>query len=665
MAGKLLPNGHVQLRPIDTNTASTGTGPEHDATWRPNNEQPSVRQSIEVHTTATISDLPSLASSAWSASERPTTNHGLPATPPFFPPSPTLGKRKRDEQSPPRGSTSSDRMRQRGLADNDALVSIVCSVSSHARDPLPSQNDDVPEIMDQTAARLSPPAITAATTQHVQCAQPELGAVPDASTTGVSRHAEMGHGGAMEPEAVAATPGKTLPDILPEERIIAPSADEQSEIPSIPTDNKQPDQLVEGSDDITPRPFFVHEDQNFHHVRDENASPRPHHARNHFDYASPSGISQPTATSGQPLPPQSAEKGIPTSLPMPIYSNSTSHYAATAAYLPDGDRRPNTRQRILAGDTEFSQDSASTPQFAHHITPGYNSTGFADFPVTRAAGLGRSLHSHPAEGQVSYFNERTASHLHGGFFTSGSVSYKSSASEISLASGQDLPSLMVPNHGYQQGSVVNALKGAITNDGSSTTAHHLPPRVAPASSSVTNRNDWQKVALTQISPPTQHVTPMQVHSCHDSAAGNLLVASVTSEEILSSASVSTTAAIGAVLGPKILDRIEKSHFRIQEKDWHRHSWTTAVLTHEYTNRWVIMITMGQPESPDTESTDVNALKDTIATAMRASHAEKEAIAIKRLSPADEKGDHIFGCTIDLKRGADLVKSLHDLSWLFY
>jgi hypothetical protein len=129
--------------------------------------------------------------------------------PPFVPHDQTLGKRKRDEQSPPGGSTSSDRVQRRGLADNDALASIVCSVSSQAGDTLPSQ--------------------------HVQYARPELGAVPCASPTRVYLNAETLYRGTIKPEA--ATPGKSLTDVI-RERIIAVSANEQSEIPWISTDNR-------------------------------------------------------------------------------------------------------------------------------------------------------------------------------------------------------------------------------------------------------------------------------------------------------------------------------------------------------------------------------------------------------------------------------------------
>jgi hypothetical protein len=605
-----------------------------------------MRQSIEVHTTATISDLPSLASSARSASEKSATNDGVPASPPSNPPGPTLGKRKRDEQSPPGGSTSSDRMRHRGLADNDALASIICSVSSLAGDPRPSQNDVVPEILDQTAARLSPPAITAATTQHVQCARPELGAVPDASTTRVFHHAEMHHGGAMEPEAVAATPGKTLPDILPEGRIIAPSADEQSEIPSISTDNRQSGQLVEGSDSITPKPFFVHEDQNVHRVQDEDASPRPHHTINHFDYPSPS-ISQPdtssaellgidiaatderaptpyaslsqstdlimrgldvaravhsppivSATSGLPLPPQSSERGIPASLPMPI--NSDSHYV-TAGYLLDGDRHPNTRQRTLAGDAGFSRDSVQTggtPHFAHYGTPAHHSTGSTYFPVMTHLEHNQSCRSQAEAAQVWLFDDNM-SHVCHGFPIKYSLSY-----------------IMAPD-----------LRS--------------------------NRNDWQQVALIQESASAQHATATRSPRLYKPM---LLL---NGERPSFAADTTAPAAIQAVLGSDLLDRTWKSQQRKTEIMLQ----TNTVITYQYEKHWVITLTLGPSNGPIDEAQSMNMLKNRVADGIRASPEEQERIAIQKSYPLSDEGDYQLACIMDWTRGLEMVRALHDLSSL--
>jgi hypothetical protein len=453
----------------------------------------------------------------------------------------------------------------------------------------------------------------------------------------------MHHGGAMEPEAVAATPGKTLPDILP---------DEQSGIPSISTGNRRPGRLVEGSDDITTKPLFVHEDLNVHHVQDEDASPRPHHTTNHFDYPSPC-ISQPdtssaelpgidiaatderaptpyaslsqstdlimggvdvaravhsppivSATSGLPLPPHSSsERGIPSSLPMPI--NSDSHYAATAGYLLDGDRHPNKRQRTLAGDTGFSLDSVQTggtPHFAHYGTPAHHSTGSTDFPVTTVIGLEHSqcFCSQAGAAQVWVFDDNTSRLCHG-FPIKYSLSYIMET---------EMPS--------------------------------------------SNRHDWQQVALIQEHSSIPHGTETE---CYPEP--KLLL---NGERPLFTAHTTAPAAIEAVLGSDLLGRIRKSYMRKTETMLQ----TNTVITYMYKKHWVITLTLGPADGPVDEAQSMNVLKHRVAHGTKASPEEQERIAIQKSYTLGDGKDYQLACIMDRTRGPDLmVGALHNLSSLIH
>jgi hypothetical protein len=613
-------------------------------------------------------------------------------------------KRKRNESEPSTDSgVTSEKEEDRDAVESEGAT--IFPVSSQIRDPRASRNDSVPDI-----PRVSSPSIQVELAQHAANAQ--HGAIPPEDLDRASSHPESLDHGTAETFSAPAMPNQAQPNVHYPRGVTESIADAQSEHPPISTNNELPCQTSLG--DIAPGSVLIQGDS--HSVRDTSA-PLTHHTPNHPGYASSSGISQPdtssaempaigvtatderaptlytslsqstdlimggadvaapppltkaihsppiqvdivAATSGQPLPPQSSEKGIPTSLPMPINSDSTPPYAATAGHLLDGDRRPNKRQRIPTGDIEFSVDSGhstSTPQFAHYSTPGYSSTGFADFPVTRAVGLEHSLHSQTAVAQVPYFKESTASHPHRGFPACGLVSYESSGPGTALASGYSLPALTAPDHGYQQGLSV---KDMIANECNIATTHHPPSRVTLAAPPRSNWNSWQDVTLDH--KPSLTLTkrdeadnwPGCNHSALDTIALN-------GQRPSFAYGTSGPAAVEAVLGSDLFARIERSYLRMLEKRT-RMQETKAVTSYEYEKHWVIALTLHSSEGPD-ES--MNALKDRIANAIEARSEERERMVIQKLLPSDGEGDYWLACTMDKMKGNNMVRSLHDLNSL--
>jgi hypothetical protein len=619
------------------------------------------------------------------------------------------GKRKRNESESSTECGVTSEKEDRDAVESEGAT--ILPVSSQIRDPRAPRNDSVPDI-----PRVSSPSIQVELSQHAANAQ--HGEFPPEDLDRVSSHPESLDHGTAETYSTPTMPNQAQPNFHCPRDVTESIADAQSEHPPISTKNELLCQTSPG--DIAPGSVLIQGDS--HSVRDTSA-PLTHHTPNHPDYASPSGISQVDisgaelpaigvaatderastlytslsqstdlivggadvaapppltgaihsppivdATSGQPLPPRSGEKGIPTSLPMPINSDSASHNAATASHLPDGDRRPNKRQRILTGGIELSLDSRhgpDTPQFAHDSTPRHSSTGFADIPGTRAVGLEHSLHSQTAVAQVSYFNESTASHPPPGSLACGPVSYESSAPSTTIASGYSLPALTAPDHSYKQGSSV---EDVITNECSIATTNHPPP-VTLISSPDPYRHVWQKVTLNLESSgdrfssggPSQRSPELGARAHWEPASTG--TSDHREAEQRPFYDCSLPAAVGAVLGSRLFDRIERSHLRKWEREI-KQLFTNAVRTCGYTNRWVICITLRLPESPDAELTDVSLLKDVIATATCADSQARQGIVIERchpLHPLGEREDYQLQCTIDKEKGAAMVESLYDLT----